>query len=605
MAEEKNNEARPGPGGPGGPRSLLGVQEKAQAAGVSFKRLIRYFFREKGYVLAVIPTVILATLAMVTAPDLQSHAIDIIAGKEEGVLLNAVLLMLAAYLLGSFLKFLQGVLCAKLGQRIVFNLRTELFDKFLKLPLKYADTHPHGDLMSRMTNDVENISGTVSQAVPTLISAVLTIIGTAAFMLILCWQLALLAFVTIFITFAASRVIALKVRKYAVVRQSELGGLNAHVQTMIGGFRTVRAFSLGKDVTQEFCEKSDRMTKAGIRAEVYAGIMGPVMNCIGNLEFVIIVGFGGYFALHDLLTVGVISAFIVYARQFSRPINEISLLYGQIQTALAGAERVFAVLDEPEEPTDGEDMQFTDAAAVEFDHVCFAYEKGSPVIEDLSLKVKAGAKVALVGATGSGKTTLASLLLRFYDLTGGRILINGRDLTTISRRSIRTNAALVPQDTFLFSDTIRANIAYGRENLSEEAVRLAARESLADAFIERLPEGYGTVLENSGSALSSGERQLLTIARAFAAAPKILILDEATSNVDTRTELQIQKALKQIMRGRTCFVIAHRLSTVRDADLIVVLDHGRVVQQGTHDSLIKEDGIYANLYRDQFAGFAT
>ena len=361
-----------------------------------------------------------------------------------------------------------------------------------------------------------------------------------------------------------------------------------------------------QDITiDDFCATSDAMTKAGIRTDIFGGIMGPIMNCIGNIGFVIIAAFGGYFAINGLISVGVISAFIVYARQFSRPINEIAQIYGQLQTAIAGAERVFDVLDEENEDKTGELLEEQESAAVAFRNVKFSYKEGCPVLHDFSLTVPSGKKVALVGATGSGKTTVVNLLMRFYDIDSGDIFINAQNIKDVARDSLRKNAAIVLQDTVLFSDTIENNLKYGNEKASREALEAAVDMSRCKEMIQLLPQGYDTVLTGSGNNISQGQRQLLAIARAFVADPKILILDEATSNVDTRTEKAIQDAMQLVMKNRTSIIIAHRLSTIRDADIIVVMDKGRIVESGSHDSLLARRGKYYELYMTQYAGFAT
>lgn len=459
--------------------------------------------------------------------------------------------------------------------------------------------------MSRMTNDIENISTTVSQSLPSLFSGVLTVIGTVIIMLLYCWQLALLSFATVLLTVLATKILSKGVRKFSRRRQRLLGMLNGTVEEMISGYRTVVAYNHQDITTEEFCATSDDLTKAGIRTDVLSGVMGPIMNCIGNIGFVIIAAFGGYFAINGLITVGVISAFIVYAKQFSRPINEIAQIYGQLQTAIAGAERVFAVIDEENEEKAGAALAEDTAADVTFQNVKFSYEQGYPVIHDFTLKVPSGKKVALVGATGSGKTTIVNLLMRFYDIDSGDIYINHQNIKDISRDSLRKNVAIVLQDTVLFSDTIRNNLKYGNENASEEQLEAAVDMSRCREMLKMLPQGYDTVLTRSGENISQGQRQLLAIARAFVADPKILILDEATSNVDTRTEKAIQDAMQLVMKNRTSIIIAHRLSTIRDADIIVVMDKGQIVESGSHDSLLEQKGKYYELYMTQYAGFAT
>lgn len=544
--------------------------------------------------------VLIGTLCGVYAPSLQSGAIDIIAGEKAGNLTKTILLMLFVYLIYSASQLLQGLLSAKISQRLVKRMREELFGKVVDLPIRYLDSHSHGDVMSRMTNDIENISTTVSQSLPSLYSGVLTIIGTVAIMLYYCWQLALLSFVTVILTFLATKLLSGKVRKFSRKRQRLLGQLNGTVEEMISGYRTVVAYDHQKITAEEFCNTSNDLTKAGIRTDVFSGVMGPVMNCIGNIGFVIIAAFGGYFAIHGYISVGIISAFIVYAKQFSRPINEIAQVYGQLQTAVAGAERVFVVLDEQNEDMSGQVLSEHTNPTVIFDHVDFSYQPMDP-----ALTVPSGRKVALVGSTGSGKTTVVNLLMRFYDVDSGSIRIDGQDIADISRQELRKNVAIVLQDTVLFSDTVQQNLQYANENATMEQLEQAAQMSRCKDMIHALPQGYDTMLEAGGANISQGQRQLLEIARAFVADPKILIMDEATSNVDTHTEKVIQSAMQKIMENRTSIVIAHRLSTIRDSDLIVVMDQGRIVEQGTHEELLARQGKYYTLYMTQFSGFAT
>ena len=579
--------------------------EYADDIGGTLKRMFAYFAKEKLLVISMLVIVLFGTLCGIYAPSLQSKAIDIIAGTQAGSLTATLSLMLAVYLLYSGSHLLQGLFSAKLSQRIVKNLREELFGKIVDLPVRYLDTHSHGDVMSRMTNDIENISNTVSSALPSLFSGVLTIIGTASVMLWYCWQLALLSCATVLLTVLATKFLSKRVRKFSRKRQQLLGQLNGTVEEMISGYRTVVAYNHQDMTTEEFCATSDDMTKAGIRTDIFSGVMGPVMNCIGNIGFVIVAAFGGYFSIHGLISVGVISAFIVYAKQFSRPINEIAQVYGQLQTAIAGAERVFALLDESGEDRNGQALVEDEDATVYFENVNFSYVPGHPVIRDFDLTVPSGKKVALVGSTGSGKTTVVNLLMRYYDIDSGVIRIDGQNIAEVARSSIRKNVAIVLQDTVLFSDTIRNNLLYANEAATQTQLDEAVRMSRCETMLKMLPDGYDTVLTAAGANLSQGQRQLLAIARAFVADPKILILDEATSNVDTRTEKAIQSAMQLIMKDRTSIVIAHRLSTIRDADIIVVMDQGRIVEQGNHEALLARKGKYYDLYMTQFAGFAT
>lgn len=603
MADEKKLVERSIPGMERSAR--FAEVEHAEHAGATLKRIVTYFSKEKTLFISMLIIVIFGTLCGVYAPSLQSKSIDIIAGIKDGSFSHTIALMLVVYLFYSGSQLLQGLLSAKISQRIVKRMREELFGKIVDLPIRYLDTHSHGDVMSRMTNDIENISTTVSQSLPSLFSGVLTIIGTVAIMLYYCWQLALLSCATVLLTFFATKFLSKNVRKFSRKRQKLLGELNGTVEEMISGYRTVVAYNHQDITVREFCATSDALTKAGIRTDIFSGVMGPVMNCIGNIGFVIIAAFGGYFAVNGLISVGVISAFIVYAKQFGRPINELAQIYGQLQTAIAGAERVFNVLDEGGENMDGEKLAEDEDAAVHFRNVNFSYVPDHPVIRDFNLTVPSGKKVALVGSTGSGKTTIVNLLMRFYDIDSGEIRIDGQNIAGVARGSLRENVAIVLQDTVLFSDTIRSNLLYANETATQEELDQAVRMSRCEEMLKMLPNGYDTVLTAAGANLSQGQRQLLAIARAFVADPKILVLDEATSNVDTRTEKDIQDAMQKIMENRTSIVIAHRLSTIRDADIIVVMDEGQIVEQGNHEALLAQKGKYYDLYMTQFAGFAT
>lgn len=588
--------------GPGG--RFAEVQHASDTWG-TLKRIWKYFASEQLLLSAIFTVVILGTICGVYAPSLQSKAIDIIAGKSDGVLLNYILFMLAAYFFFGIMTLLQGFCSAKLSQRIVKKMREELFGKIVDLPVSYLDTHSHGDVMSRMTNDIENISNTFSQSLPSLFSGSLTIIGTAAVMFWYCWQLALLSMLTVVLTILSTNFLSNKVRKYSKKRSELLGQLNGTVEEMISGYRTVVAYNHQGITIDNFSKTSDQLTSAGIKTDIFSGIMGPVMNAINNISFVIIATFGGYFAYKGMITVGVISAFIVYAKQFGRPINEIAFVYGQLQTAIAGAERVFLVLDENNENMEGKECKIENAANIEFKNVNFSYVPGIQIIKDFTLNIPSGKKVALVGSTGCGKTTIANLILRFYDLDSGEILVDGQKLSEVSRDSLRKSIAIVLQDSILFTDTVRNNLKYSDDSANDETIEKAAELSHCSNFIENLSLGYDTVLNGAGANISQGQRQLLTIARAFVADPKILILDEATSNVDTRTEKAIQNAMQQVMKNRTSIVIAHRLSTIRDADIIIVMDKGHIVEQGNHESLLAAKGKYYDLYMTQYAGFAT
>ncbi|MGN0351727.1 MAG: ABC transporter ATP-binding protein [Roseburia sp.] len=594
-------------------RSIPGASRAARFATVEYaedikgtlRRILFYFKKEKQLVISMLGVVLIGTLCGIWAPSLQSNAIDVIAGNKNENLTKLICMMLAAYLIYSVSQLLQGIISGHLSQRIVKQMRKELFGQTMDLPVQYLDVHSHGDIMSRMTNDIENISTTVSTSLPSFFSGVMTIVGTAVIMFCYCPQLAFLSCATVILTVLATKFLSKRVRKYSRKRQQLLGELNGTVEEMINGYRTVVAYNHQDISVEQFCTTADSLTKAGIRTDIFSGVMGPVMNCIGNIGFVIIAVFGGYFATKGIISVGVISAFIVYAKQFSRPINEIAQIYGQLQTAIAGAERVFAVLDEEKEEQSGEFLPEEDNASVDFEHVWFSYKEGNPVLKDFSLKVPSGKKVALVGATGSGKTTVVNLLMRFYDVDSGTIRINGHDIFKTSRESLRKDIAIVLQDTVLFSDTVKSNLTYGNAKATEEQLHNAVKMSRCQEFIQMLPDGYDEILTGGGANISQGQRQLLAIARAFVADPKILILDEATSNVDTRTEKAIQDAMHQVMENRTSIIIAHRLSTIRDADIIIVMDQGSIVESGTHKELIQQKGKYYELYMTQYAGFAT
>jgi ATP-binding cassette subfamily B protein len=582
----------------------FGPVEKPKDAKGTFKRIAGYFVNEKGLVLLLMVLVFAGTACAVLAPARQSVAVDIIAGQNDASFFKTIFVMLALYLGYSICQLFQSLVCAVLSLNIVKKMRMQLFETILDLPVSYLDQHAHGDVMSCMSNDVENISMTISQSLPSLFGGVLMIIGTICIMLYYCWQLTLLSLATILLTVVSSKILSKKVRSYSRKRQAYLGELNGNIEEMITGYKTMVAYNRQEASSREFFATADKLTKAGIRTDIFSGIMGPVTNCIGNIGFVIITVFGGYFAYKGMISVGVISAFIVYARQFSRPINEIAQIYGQFQTALASAERVFAILDENKESDAGKELVLDKPAAIEFKNVYFGYAKDKDVIHNFSLRVPSAKKVALVGATGSGKTTIVNLLMRFYEIDSGTIEINGQDIAQISKSSLRKNMAIVLQDTTLFTDTIYQNLIYANEHATKEEVEKAAALSHCKELIEQQPKGYNSMLVKAGSMLSYGQKQLLAIARAFVADPKILILDEATSNVDTRTEKLIQSAMQKIMANRTSIVIAHRLSTIRDSDLIVVMDQGQIVEQGNHEELLALKGKYYELYEMQFKGLS-
>lgn len=604
-----------GPGGPGGPpgRHSRINGEKPKNGKKTLAKLLRYIGRSKYIFFALMAVMLIITGLNLAAPSIQQRAIDFITITEKrlnvdlGGLGRSLVLLGVVYAASSVFTYLQGILSAKLSQYTVKTMRRDLFDNLVHLPIKYFDTHRHGDLMSRMTNDVENISTTISQSIGSLISGVLTVLGSFAIMMVYSPLLTLISLSTIFLTIIVSSVMTKFMRKYFMQQQILLGRINGHVEEMVTGYRTVVAYSKEQDAIDEFSSMNDELRRCGIRAQICGGVMGPLMNCISNFGFVLIAAFGGWFTMRGMITVGTIQAFILYSKQFSRPINEIANQYANIQTAIAGAERIFEVM-EAEHETDNGASDFT-AENVKgdicFKDVVFGYEEGKTVLKGLDLDVKRGQKIAIVGATGSGKTTVVNLLTRFYDIDSGSITVDGVPITEIRMAELRRSIAIVLQDTVLFSGSIEENIRYGKENASHEDVKAAAAHANADEFIERLPEGYAAQLSEGGSNLSQGQRQLLAIARAVLADPPILILDEATSSVDTRTEMHIQSAMVALMKNRTSLIIAHRLSTIRDADKIVVIDGGRVAEMGSHDELIALGGCYYKLYQTQFAGNKT
>ncbi len=612
-----------GPGGRGGGGGPMGARvngEKPKNMLKTLWRLLHYIGKSKMLVILLVVIMAVVTVSDLAGPALQGAAINTIYIDSEsgavGVDFPKMCGFLGAmgvlFVISASLAFLQGIIAAKLSQNTVYMMRNDLFRKISKLPIKYTDTHKHGDIMSRMTNDVENVSNAVSQSIASLISSVLTLIGAFAMMIYYSWVMALIACITVPLTILVSTKLAKFMRKYFVRRQKLLGEMNGHAEEMITSYKTVVAYGKEGHAVESFEKTSEEFRKSSISARVWGSIMGPCMNFLGNMQYVLIAAFGGFFMLNPnplvpSLMLGDIHSMLQYCKKFTRPVNEIANQYASILTALAGAERIFEIMDSADEIDEGtRQVEINDIEGnIRFEAIDFAYEAGEPVLTKLDLWLKKGQKIAIVGATGSGKTTIVNLLTRFYEIDGGSITIDGVDITEIPKDTLRRSIAIVLQDTVLFSDTIRANIKYGRLDATDEEMRAAAALAKADEFIERLPEGYDTMLAESGNNLSQGQRQLLSIARAVLADPKILILDEATSSVDTRTEMHIQQAMVNLMKNRTSLIIAHRLSTIRDADKIVVIGDGRVVEAGNHEELLAAGGEYYKLYSNQFAGIAT
>lgn len=622
MSEQRNNTTKTEaprvglrPGGPGrGPMGGRMNAEKPKNAGKTFSRLARYIGKSRITLLLLIFLTIVIALTDLVSPKLQQLAIDTITVDGGAVHVDFPLMLkyLAAmsvfFLLSALLTLIQERIAVRLSTSTVYIMRRELFEKISRLPIKYTDTHRHGDIMSRMTNDIDNVSSAISQSLTSLFSGVITVIGAVVMMLWFSPAVTLVAILTIPLTLIVSSMLAKFMRKYFIRQQTLLGQLNGQVEEMVTGYTTVISYGKEPEAVEKFSAISDEFRRCSISARVWGSIMGPIMNFIGNLQYVLVAGFGGFLMLRGgNITIGSIQAMLQYSKKLSRPINMIANQYSSILTALAGAERIFDILDTPDEVDEGKsDITPADNHGdIDFEHIDFSYVEGERVLKDLSLTVKPGQKIAIVGATGSGKTTIVNLLTRFYELDGGRITIDGTDITEIPKATLRRAIAIVLQDTVLFSDTIRSNIKYGRLDATDDEMKRAAATARADTFIERLPDGYDTVLAESGSNLSEGQRQLLAIARAVLADPKILILDEATSSVDTRTEMHIQKAMAELMKNRTSLIIAHRLSTIRNADVIVVLSHGEIVETGNHDELLARGGEYSKLYESQFAGIAT
>ncbi len=611
-----------GPGGRrGGPRGPM-IAEKPKDFKKTVARLLGYLGKSKILLIIMILCVIASAAVTLIAPTMQTAALDYLTldsmgGKmttADGKLIidfeamAKILAVLAVlFAASSLFSYLQSRLAAKLSQGTVKVMRADLFRKIEKLSIGYTDNHPHGDLMSRMTNDIENVSNTISQSVTSLISSVITIIGALCIMLYYSWEMTLISMITIPLTLLATSFLTKRVRRYFLAQQRLLGELNAEVEESVMGYRTILAFSREEKTKEQFSKTSAELKKTGIKAEIFGGIMGPLMNIIGNIGYLLIVIAGVVFAINGRFSVTTVFLFIQFSKQFTRPLSEIANQYTSILNAVTGAERVFEIMDEPSEIDAGTTTLTPDMVTgrLSFRHINFSYVPGEPVLKDFCLEVNPGQKIAIVGKTGSGKTTIINLLTRFYETDSGEILIDGIHIKDVTKDSLRKNIAIVLQDTVLFTDTIGANIRYGRLDATDEEVRRAAITANADTFIERMPEGYDTELAESGGNISNGQRQLLSIARAVLADPKILILDEATSSVDTRTEMHIQEAMLHLMHGRTTLIIAHRLSTIRDADCIIVLDDGKICESGNHEALLAKKGVYYKLYMSQFAGIAT
>jgi ATP-binding cassette subfamily B protein len=587
--------------GPG--QRQLGPIERAKNRRGTVRRLWGYLRRQKRALILTVALVAGTTALTVMGPYLLGYALDtyVLPGDLPG-LARISLLMLGIYALNSLLTWLQSYVMAGAAQRTVRDIRNDLFGRLQTLSLRFFDQRAHGDLMSRLANDVENINQILADGIVQMISGVLSMVGIAAVMLWINWRLALVSVLAITsMTFALNRWLAPRMRVGFRRQQASLGALNGLIEETITGQRVVKAFHREPVTIAQFDAINDELRQAATRAQTFAGFIGPMMNFVNNLGLAVVAGVGGWMALQGLATVGTIASFVAFSRQFGRPLNELATLYGAIQSAVAGAERVFAVIDETPE-ADAPDVRPLGSirGAVVFEDVSFSYTPGMAVLKHVGLRAEPGQIVALVGPTGAGKTTIVNLLTRFYEIDSGRITIDGQDIRQIAKDDLRRQLGIVLQDTFLFAGSVMDNIRYGRLDATDDEVVAAAKLANADQFIHRLPQGYATPLSERASNLSQGQRQLLAIARAILADPRILILDEATSSVDTRTEQHIQEAMLRLMAGRTSFVIAHRLSTIRDADQILVIDQGAIVERGTHAELLARQGFYARLYASQF-----
>jgi ATP-binding cassette subfamily B multidrug efflux pump len=582
-----------------------GKIEKAKNPRNAILRLLDYFKPFKFQLILVLVFVLIYTLLGLVGPYLMGRAIDqFISTKQVMGLAEISLLMLLAYLFNNLFQAMANWVMADVSQRALKLMRKDLFTHLQNLPLSFYDRNPAGELMSRLTNDIDAINQAVSQNVTSLIASVLSMVGIVVAMFLLNFWLALTSLLVVPIMFGFTGFVARYTRRGYQDLQKNLGEMNAIMEESISGEKVIKAFRRNQSVIEQFRQRNQDVFKAGVTANSYALLLMPLTNVLGNFFVIVLAGLGGWLALQNLVSVGIIATFIIYGQNFINPLRQLANIYNSIQAALAGAERIFETVDTSPELADIPNAYPLDIVhgRVSFDNVDFSYIPNIPVIKDMTLQAKPGQIIALVGPTGAGKTTLINLLMRFYEIDAGRISIDGKDIREIQKAGLRQQLGIVLQDTFLFSGTVMENIRYGRLDATDDEVIQAARMADADHFIRQLPEGYQTNLSERAGNLSQGQRQMLAIARAVLSNPGILILDEATSSVDTRTEVRIQKALLRLMEGRTSFVIAHRLSTIRDADNVIVVNEGEIVEQGTHQQLLEKRGFFHHLYMSQFKG---
>ncbi|MFZ6005637.1 MAG: ABC transporter ATP-binding protein [Actinomycetota bacterium] len=597
-----------------GPGSMIGMPaERSDDFGTTTRRLFNRLRRERFRLASVLVLSVLGVVGQVAGPRLLGHATDRIvrgllspAGIDFSALHGLLLALALLFVVSSALAYVQAFVLAGIVQRTMHGIRSDVEDKLNRLPLAYVDGQPRGDLLSRVTNDIDNVAQTLQQTLSQMLTQLLALAGVVGMMIWISPTLALVAIISIPLSILTMRKIAARSKARFLAQWSHTGRLNAQVEEAFTGHAIVKAFGRQKEVEATFRSTNEALYDASFRAQFMSGIIQPAMMWLGNLNFVAIAVLGGLRVASGTMSLGDVQAFLQYSRQFSMPITHLASMANVFQSGVASAERVFELLDAPDQELEQDAGQrVTARGRVEFDRVSFAYTPDRPLIADLSFVAEPGRTVAIVGPTGAGKTTLVNLIMRFYELDGGAIRIDGRDIKTMPRSELRSNIGMVLQDTWLFGGTIRDNIAYGNPGATEDQILEAARATYVDRFVHSLPDGYDTLVDDEGGVVSAGEKQLLTIARAFLADPAILILDEATSSVDTRTEVLIQHAMAALRSQRTSFVIAHRLSTIRDADVILVMEAGRIVEQGSHEELIAHEGAYSALYHAQFTAPAA